>query len=133
VTGNYFTTSPGVRQQLAQRFQSQQPYPYLDMSGLFEQQALKACAAEIDRYVEAIPLEKEFYGSHRKHKLSELEKMPPACKAMVAYLNGPEFIAQLEEITGIPGLQPDPFLLGGGIHAMHRGKRRLRTVRVPSF
>lgn len=115
------TEAPHIFGQVAGSFQHRQPYPYADMSGAFDPQLLSRCAREIEQYITDIPAEKNIYGSYRKHKLSELERMPAACKAMIAYLNGPEFIARLEEITGVQGLQPDPELRGGGIHAIGRG------------
>lgn len=37
------------------------------------------------------------------------------------YFNGPEFIQQLESMTGIMGLIPDPYFRGGGYHMIEPG------------
>jgi hypothetical protein len=102
-------------------FQSQQPYRYVDLSGVFVPQVLARCAQEIDASIAQIPAEQNFYGSHKKYKLSRRDAMPPHCREFVTFLNSPEFIARLEQITGISGLHPDPDLQGGGIHAISRG------------
>ncbi len=44
--------------------------------------------------------------------------MPQAIKQMLYELNGQDFVKYLETLTGIDGLIPDPFLRGGGIHAI---------------
>src|SRR5262249_39147078 len=40
---------------------------------------------------------------------------------MVTYLNSPTFLQFLEEMTGIEGLIPDPYLEGGGLHMIKPG------------
>ncbi|HEV2593835.1 MAG TPA: 2OG-Fe(II) oxygenase [Sphingomicrobium sp.] len=40
---------------------------------------------------------------------------------LFAELNGQAFISFLEELTGLPGLIPDPHLEGGGLHETKRG------------
>ena len=110
-----------VVEKLSREFKQKSPYSYVDMSGILEENVLKTCAAEIDSYIGSIPAEKNIYASYRKHKLSDLEKMPPKCQEVVSYFNSTEFIARLEQITGIEGLLPDQDLQGGGIHAIGRG------------
>ena len=40
---------------------------------------------------------------------------------MFAELNGEAFLKFLEEMTGISGLIPDPYFVGGGMHETKRG------------
>lgn len=116
-----FDITAREKARLLLEFREKKPYPYVDMSGLFNSSALRECASEVERYISDIPAERDIYGSYRKHKLSELDRMPATCKRVVGYLNSHEFIAELEAITGIHGLLPDPELRGGGIHAIGRG------------
>src|SRR5207253_7370897 len=39
----------------------------------------------------------------------------------VQELNSPDFVSWLCDLTGIPGLMPDPSLEGGGLHQSARG------------
>lgn len=42
-------------------------------------------------------------------------------RALIHELNSRAFLAFLEELTGIKGLIPDPYFLGGGLHETKRG------------
>ena len=47
--------------------------------------------------------------------------MPRSAAEMIAFLQSPEWLRFLSDLTGIDGLMPDPTLLGGGIHKTLRG------------
>lgn len=51
-----------------------------------------------------------------KKTLNNWWDFPPTTYRFIEALNSPEFIKQLEEITGIQGLYPDPGLHGAGWH-----------------
>ena len=59
--------------------------------------------------------------SLRKRSLHDREAMGPYTNYLVNYLNSPLFLPFLEELTGIGGIIPDPYLIGGGIHQIDRG------------
>jgi Rps23 Pro-64 3,4-dihydroxylase Tpa1-like proline 4-hydroxylase len=43
-------------------------------------------------------------------------RTPPLIRQLYRELQSADFISLLETMTGIPGLLPDPHMLGGGIH-----------------
>jgi hypothetical protein len=81
----------------------------------------------------ATGLEREFPGpntaewthylhqNENKHGMTKRASFPPGLGAAVDELNSPEFVTWLSELTGIPGLLPDPSLEGGGLHQSGKG------------
>ena len=55
------------------------------------------------------------YGSRGRAEIGEFTNH------LIDQLNGPEFIAFLEKLTGIKGLHPDPELVGAGLHQITKG------------
>jgi len=51
-----------------------------------------------------------------KRSLNNWYDFPPDTYNFLLFLNSPKFLKNLEEITGIKGLQPDPGLHGAGWH-----------------
>jgi Rps23 Pro-64 3,4-dihydroxylase Tpa1-like proline 4-hydroxylase len=63
------------------------------------------------------------YESENELKLASREDTPigDATLWLLSELNSSAFVDFLEELTGIPGLVPDPHLDGGGLHQIVRG------------
>lgn len=95
------------------------PFPHIVIDGLFPDDALRQVVAEIAR--DEIEPEKEFYGSFRKRKTSDIARLGPAARRLIEELNGPAFLQFLEKLTGIEALVPDPYLEGGGVHQIGTG------------
>ena len=56
-----------------------------------------------------------------KRFCNDIDAIPPLFQAMIHELSGPAFLGFLEEISGIKGLIPDPYLVGGGLHCSGPG------------
>lgn len=52
----------------------------------------------------------------KKLGYSNVLKLAPPLRALIAELNSAPFLSHLSKLTGIPHLLPDPTLSGGGIH-----------------
>lgn len=113
--------APGSVRKIGDAFRKNAPYGYAEVGELFEPSVVSEVAAEVESRLGSYPQEKDIYASHRKYRLSSLRDMPERTRDFIAYLNSPAFLAVLTDITGIEGLQPDPELRGGGIHAIGRG------------
>ena len=61
------------------------------------------------------------YGSLDKRRTSDLASLPKRTRELIEELNGPHFIRWLELVTGMSGLEADPYLEGGGVHQIPRG------------
>lgn len=104
---------------LAESYQSAKPFPHIVLDDLFPDEVLGAALSEIK--VSHVPLEKEFYGSFQKHRISSISEFGPATRRLIDELNSAPFIAFLERVSGIEGLVPDPHLEGGGVHQIGPG------------
>lgn len=56
-----------------------------------------------------------------KAYLADWEQFGPATKAVIEKLNSRAFIEELERLTGLDHLLPDPLLTGGGLHEIPTG------------
>jgi hypothetical protein len=103
-------------------YRTAEPYPHLVMDDFFEPSAL-------DRLLEEWPdamrpdLEAHNDGTFvRKKRASSLKtEFGPFTRRFLHRLGEPDFLQALEEVTGIWGLIPDPYLFGGGIHQTQAG------------
>ena len=80
----------------------------------------------------AAELEAEFDGSRegwvfwhhvneRKQGLTDPARLGPVARRVVGALQSEAVVRALETLTGVPGLRPDPWLDGGGLHEMLPG------------
>lgn len=109
-----------LRQQapnMSQKFQNAKPYPYIKIDDFLNDQTRQ-------ELVQAFPAQDSACWDnvdheHQRFKLScsSVERMPIALRNAIFELNSGPFIEWLEQLSGIKHLQPDPFLVGGGLHA----------------
>jgi hypothetical protein len=104
---------------LADRYASAQPFAHIVLDGRFPDAALRAVVAEIA--ASEVPPEGDFYGSHKKLRVSDVLRMGLHTRRLIEDLNSAPFIRFLEDLTGIRGLVPDPHLEGGGVHQIGPG------------
>ncbi len=98
-------------------YASAQPFPHVVTS--FESPLLSACAAEFRPLAD---MEAQFDNrNEKKSSESRWAALGPATRELVTAFNGPDFLDELERVTGIAGLLVDPHLWGGGQHQIGRG------------
>src|SRR5262252_6545852 len=100
---------------LAREYQSNQPFPHIRLKEFLHPEVAGSSAEEFpatgtDAWTQ--------YKHHNENKLgmAKRELFPPQLGAAADELNSPEFVGWLSQLTGIPGLMPDPSLEGGGLH-----------------
>lgn len=105
---------------LANQYQENQPIPHIFLRDFLEPQIAHTIAEEFpDPQSEA--------WTHYQHQnenklgLTKRERFPQELGLVVDELNSPDFVQWLSDLTGIPGLLPDPMLEGGGLHQSGRG------------
>ncbi len=105
-------------------YREAEPYPHLVLDGLFNPEALRVILRE---WPEKDPKTHETHddGTYVKKKIGTTwrTKFGRQTLGYFSELGGPQFLQALEAATGIPGLMPDPYLLGGGLHATQSGGR----------
>lgn len=102
----------------AQRYQTARPFPHLCIEQLLPRDAARRIAAAYPSYEEAQGMGRTFTAVNEKKKIqiTDYERFPSEVKALADALAQPEFIRQLEVLTGIPNLIWDPGFSGGGMH-----------------
>lgn len=106
-------------QALAEAYRTADPYPHFVVDGAFPRNVLDAVLDEIA--ASQVGAEKDLYGSFRKHRTSDINKMGPATRRLIEELVSAPFLTFLEQVTGIDALVPDPYLEGGGVHQIGAG------------
>jgi hypothetical protein len=95
------------------------PFPHIALDDFFPAGPLREVAASVPPPGEA--------WVHRqrdvavKWGLPDERAMNALTRRLIHELQAPPFLGFLEELSGIRGLIPDPYLLGGGIHQIERG------------
>jgi hypothetical protein len=112
-----------LREVAAQRrdeFRRARPFPHVVIDGLVPDEVLDAVVAEFPS-----PDRPEWFrfDSELERKLASTTETPlgPATVAVLTAFNSAAFLDFLTELTGMPGLVPDPHFVGGGLHQIVPG------------
>lgn len=106
---------------LKSRYQSAHPYPHIAIDDFLNPVELQKCVDEFDQLNNSDGWINYVHFNEKKRGLNKAELLPTQIKRTIDALSTPEFLAQLSELTGIPNLQKDDQLEGGGIHQSTRG------------
>lgn len=123
----------GVSKNLSYNYQNSLPFPHVVLDNFLNQKILDVALEEIkgikdwgcDRgniYMDYWQPNKFYYPDYSKIINSNFD-FPPISNLIVKYLNSPEFLDFLSNLTGISNLLPDDSLFGGGIHKIKKGGR----------
>lgn len=100
-------------------YQSKEPYPYGGFDNFLPEEILDRVLAELAELPEA---EDSFDRAQEKLKTSyQPERLPAYTRSLFYALNSRPVLLFLQELTGIRGLIPDPYFMGGGIHRVANG------------
>ena len=104
---------------LSEYYQNRQPFPYGCYDNFLDSSILDGVLADLD----TLPApEVSFDRAQERFKASfSPERLPAHTRRLLYALNSRPVIAFLEALTGIKGLIPDPYFLGGGIHVVSNG------------
>ena len=96
------------------------PYPHICLDGFWDAADLSRVAAE---FPELGGKEDVRFNDPNQVKLASRGeyRMGPATREFVHFLNSQPFLEFLSALTGIEGLIPDPYFVGGGFHEIRRG------------
>lgn len=104
---------------LGEAYRARTPYPYGCFDNILPPEVLERVREELRALPEA---ESMFDRPQERLKSSYMpERLQPYTRAVFHALNSKGFLAFLEELTGIEGLIPDPYYMGGGIHVVANG------------
>lgn len=109
----------GLGKKLHGQYSQSQPFPHGVIDGVFDDDVLDEVVSEFDSPEESWH---EFDTKYeKKFQQSDDKKLGPATINVIQYMNSGSFLNFLEDITGIDGLIPDPYLVGGGLHKIEKG------------
>jgi hypothetical protein len=110
----------------ARQYRENRPFPHIALDGFFDESVIRKILAdypgEFDSSWNRTFLDAGTY-EEQKLGLDRLEAFPPYIQQFVNALNSRMFVEFLEQLTGVDGLIPDPYLTGGGLHMIPRGGR----------
>lgn len=96
------------------------PFPHAVIRGAFEINDLLEIENEINNFT-GWSGESAHQFAQKKRWCNTPERLGNRTRRMLEYLNSRAFLDQLEQLTGIVNLIPDPYLEGGGIHSISTG------------
>ncbi len=103
----------------AEAYQSAQPFAHGCIDNFLPPEVLERVRKELEDLPDP---ETSFDRDQERLKTSySPERLPPYTRNLFYVLNSRPFILFLEELTGIKGLIPDPYFMGGGIHKVANG------------
>ncbi len=103
-----------------QAFAAGEPFPNVIMENFLPQPWLDSLLAEFPK-----PQTGDWRSfdnaQEKKLALSQETEIGPVTRLVLGQLNSSIFLEFLETLTGIDGLIPDPYFIGGGLHQIERG------------
>ena len=108
--------------ELREKYTTAQPFPHIAIDDFCSPEILEACLEQFPK--EPDPDSRSFDRNQERYKTSfNPDHLPPQLRSFFYSLNSRPFIRFLENMTGIDGLIPDPYYVGGGFHQTEQGGR----------
>jgi len=113
------------REALRAKFQSAQPFPYMVIDNFLVPEQAEEVARAFPSFEQAreMGFTFNFVNEQRKVQITDAGKFPDAIRRLNEAISSPQFMADLEYITGIPRILADEQLSGGGMHLTGSGGR----------
>lgn len=104
---------------LAAQYQGKDPYDY----GCFDNFLPQEIVERVREEALSMGMKAPEHSSGNEHLKTSFnpDRLPPYTRAVFHALNSRPFIQFLENMSGIKGLIPDPYYMGGGIHRTENG------------
>jgi Rps23 Pro-64 3,4-dihydroxylase Tpa1-like proline 4-hydroxylase len=110
---------------LRERYTRATPFPYIVIENFLEASAAEELAGAYPSFEQAQRegLAFNFVNEQRKVQICDPRKFPDSVRRLNEAISSPKFLADLEQVTGIPRLLADEQLDGGGMHLTGPGGR----------
>lgn len=105
--------------ELAASYQNASPFPHIVIDDFVDAKLLRGIAQNYPSFENETFFDRE--QERFKYQFHAQQSTHSLTRNILAELNGQAFLGFIEELTGIGGLVPDPYLLGGGLHLTRRG------------
>jgi len=112
-------------QAMHRQFTTAEPFPFVVIDDFLERDEALEIAAAFPTYESTARHGQEYVSvnERRKAQLQDLRLFPEPLKRLSDALHSPEWLATVAQFSGIPEIQVDNRLMGGGIHQTRRGGR----------
>src|SRR5580765_7379399 len=104
----------------AEEYKNNKPFPHIYFDSFLPSVAAEAALRD---FPEPKQLAWSEFNNANEKKLAfdVVEKLPPPVRDVLYFLNSRPMLQFLETLTGIQGVIPDPYYVGGGLHQIKRG------------
>ena len=104
----------------AEEYQSNKPFPHIYFDDFLPAAPLEAALRD---FPEPKQLQWSEFDNPNERKLAfdVVENLPPSVRDVLYFLNSRPMLKFLETLTGIQGVIPDPYYVGGGLHQIKPG------------
>ncbi len=117
--------SPQVMEALSthrEQFLTADPYKHLTIDGFFAPDFAEALLRDFPTFNPALAKNEIYEGVWGKAVNTRIRDISPAYQELYAMIGSAEFLSVMSEMTGIPDLQLDPSMYGGGTHENLHGQ-----------
>jgi hypothetical protein len=116
--------SPGLERErgkeLQRAYKSASPFPHTVIDNFLPAETLEMCLADFPLHPSSGDVTFQSPQERLKTQFNP-DSFGPRMRTLFYSFNSKPFISVLENITGIEGLIPDPYFLGGGFHEIRQG------------
>jgi Rps23 Pro-64 3,4-dihydroxylase Tpa1-like proline 4-hydroxylase len=104
----------------AEQYRENAPFPSIYFDDFLPPAVLEAALRD---FPEPKLLQWQNFNDQHQKKLAfdMVERLPASCRDVLLFLNSRPMLSFLETLTGIKGLIPDPYYVGGGLHQIEPG------------
>lgn len=106
--------------ELTNQYQSADPFPHVVLEDFLPTKLLETCVTEFPTQTELANELIDIKQEKLKYNYNP-DVLTAGVRGLFYAFNSRPFVRVIENITGIKGLIPDPFFLGGGFHEIRQG------------
>ena len=110
---------PNVAKEKSESYRTATPFPHCAIQNLFPDTLLEEVVSEFPSQAWTALNNPQY--SQQKTISKGVEDFGPATRRLFSLLSSPRFLQFLEELTGVRGLMPDPYLYAAGLHEIKTG------------
>jgi len=104
----------------AEEYKSNRPFPHIYFDDFLPAEAAEA-ALSVFPEPKQLPWQQFDNPNEKKLAFDAVEKLPDGDRDVLYFLNSRPMLQFLETLTGIEGVIPDPYFIGGGLHQIKPG------------
>lgn len=106
--------------ELRERYVGAEPFPHIVIDDFISPEILETCIEDFPAAPD--PESRSFDRAQERYKTSyNPDYLSPRVRSFFYSLNSRPFVQFLENMTGVTGLIPDPYFMGGGFHQTVQG------------